>query len=112
MFNLQKGDEPVVKPKEGQLCELFTAYYFSEADLDGEINVDYVSMSNLNEEKPLLSESEIENIYKVIRKIEKKINTYWKKDNSTKISRDCDIEFKLQGNNRELYIKQIRIFNN
>lgn len=107
--NIQKGENSVVKPEKGVVCEQFIVYDFNpfepkKADLD----VDYASNSNLNDNKPLLSIKEINLIYKVSKKIENKMYRYWKKT----IYHPVDIEFKIVGEKRDLYIKQVRPFNN
>ncbi|WP_394758674.1 hypothetical protein [Flavobacterium sp.] len=70
-------------------------------------DVDYVSHSNLNENKPLLSSVEINNLYKVSKNIESRMNKYWNKY----LFKPVDLEFKIIGEKRELYIKQVRVFN-
>ena len=106
--NIQKGENSVVKPNKGEVCEQFTAY---DLNLFGtknrNLDVDYISNSTLNDNKPLLSISEINNLYKACKTIETKINQYWNKFNKKPV----DIEFKIVGENRALYIKQARVFN-
>lgn len=106
--NIQKGENSVVKPNKGEICEQFTAY---DLNLFGtknrNLDVDYISNSTLNDNKPLLSISEINNLYKACKTIETKINQYWNKFNKKPV----DIEFKIVGENRALYIKQARVFN-
>ncbi len=47
--NIQKGENSVVKPEKGEICEQFTAYYLTpEKTADEDFNVDYISNSNLN----------------------------------------------------------------
>ncbi|MNG42218.1 hypothetical protein D3C84_1319620 [compost metagenome] len=43
----------------------------------------------------------------VSQKIETQMNRYWKKNRLNPV----DIEFKIVGENRDLYIKQVRPFN-
>jgi pyruvate,water dikinase len=106
--NVQKGENSVVKPNKGEICEQFTAYNWNETDSKNKyLTVDYVSNSSLNEFKPLLSSDEIKTLLEVSKKIETKMNQYWNKFNRKPV----DIEFKIVGPKRELYIKQVRIFN-
>ncbi|MBF4470073.1 PEP/pyruvate-binding domain-containing protein [Flavobacterium sp. HJJ] len=106
--NVQKGENSVVKPNKGEICEQFTAY---DLNIFGEksdnVDVDYISNSSLNDSKPLLSIAEINNLFKTCKKIESKMNRYWNKFTRKSV----DIEFKIVGEKRNLYIKQVRVFN-
>jgi pyruvate,water dikinase len=107
-INVQKGENSVVKPKKGEICEQFTVFDFNIQDAQStDFDVDYTSNSNLNNNKPLLSMKEINNIYRVCKKIENKMYRFWKKT----AYRPVDIEFKIVGEKRELYIKQVRPYN-
>ncbi|SHL91237.1 PEP/pyruvate-binding domain-containing protein [Flavobacterium saccharophilum] len=105
--NIQKGENSVVKPATGEICEQFTAYYLPSQNKDEEFNVDYTSNSNLNNNEPLLSRKEMIRLNLVCQKIESQMNRYWKKNRLNPV----DIEFKIVGENRDLYIKQVRPFN-
>lgn len=106
--NIQKGENSVVKPEKGEVCEQFTAYYLMpEKTADEDFNVDYTSNSNLNNNEPLLSRNEMIRLNSVSQKIETQMNRYWKKNRLNPV----DIEFKIVGENRDLYIKQVRPFN-
>lgn len=102
--NVQKGENSVVKPEKGEICEQFTTYKFNPDKPDFE--VDYTSQSNLNDNKPLLSTAEINRLYVAATMLQSKFRRYWKKPNAI-----ADIEFKIVGEKRELYVKQIRVFN-
>ena len=104
-INIQKGENSVVKPLNGDVCEQFTVYDFDF--VNSNLDVDYVSQSNLNDNKPLLTSEEINNLYKISKLVERKMNKYWNKLNY----KPADIEFKYIGEKRELYVKQVRIFN-
>ena len=71
------------------------------------LDIDYNSQSNLNSNKPILSLQEIENLYKSIKKIQFDIARYWNKNRYQPI----DVEFKIVGEKRDLYIKQVRVYN-
>lgn len=106
--NVQKGDNSVVKPEKGIVCEQFTVFDFSIFEPEHlNFDVDYISNSNLNNNKPLLSMEEINALYRVSKKIENRMYRYWKKT----VYHPVDIEFKIVGEKRELYIKQVRPFN-
>jgi pyruvate phosphate dikinase-like enzyme len=102
--NVQKGENSVVKPEKGEICEQFTVYKFNPDKTNFE--VDYTSQSNLNDNKPLLSTEEINRLYWAAGLLESKLRRYWKKPGAV-----VDIEFKIVGEKRELYVKQIRVFN-
>lgn len=107
--NIQNGENSVVKPAKGEVCEQFTVYDFNEFNTrKHEYEVDYISHSNLNNNQNLLSKNEINSMYEICKKIERKMNRSWK--NLT--NKPIDIEFKIIGEKRELYIKQVRPFNN
>ncbi|MEC4005343.1 PEP/pyruvate-binding domain-containing protein [Flavobacterium sp. SUN052] len=105
--NVQKGENSVVKPEKGVVCEQFSAYDFNLFEPNSNTDIDYVSQSNLNDNKPLLSIAEINKIYRVTKNIQSRMNRYWNKLQY----KNVDLEFKIVGENRELYIKQVRIFN-
>ncbi|MBW1656396.1 PEP/pyruvate-binding domain-containing protein [Flavobacterium quisquiliarum] len=105
--NVQKGENSVVKPEKGEICEQFVAYHFSDGKDDKDFDIDYTSNSNLNNNEPLLSRKEMSNLFNVSRKIEEKMYRYWRKNQFHPV----DIEFKIVGEKRDLYIKQVRPFN-
>lgn len=105
--NIQKGENSVVKPEKGEICEQFVAYHLNSGTNDDDFDVDYISNSNLNNNEPLLSRKEMNRLFLVSKKIEEKMYRYWKKN----LFHPVDIEFKIVGENRDLYIKQVRPFN-
>lgn len=106
--NIQKGENSVVKPEKGEVCEQFTAYYLNpDKTAEQDFNVDYISNSNLNNNEPLLNRKEMIKLNSVSQKIENQMNRYWKKNRLNPV----DIEFKIVGENRDLYVKQVRPFN-
>ncbi|MBZ4034567.1 PEP/pyruvate-binding domain-containing protein [Flavobacterium sp. 17A] len=105
--NIQKGENSVVKPEKGEICEQFVAYHFNDGKDETDFEIDYTSNSNLNNNEPLLSRKEMSNIFNVSKKIEEKMYRYWRKNQFHPV----DIEFKIVGEKRHLYIKQVRPFN-
>lgn len=105
--NVQIGENSVVKPEKNVSCEQFTVYDFNETDFAKPLEIDYSSQSNLNENKPVLSSKEIDNLYFSIKKIQRELAKFWSKS----YYRPIDVEFKIVGNTRELYIKQVRVYN-
>ncbi|KAF2340721.1 PEP/pyruvate-binding domain-containing protein [Flavobacterium tistrianum] len=105
--NVQKGENSVVKPQKGEICEQFVAYHFNDGKDETDFDIDYTSNSNLNNNEPLLTRKEMSNLYDVSKKIESKMYRYWRKNQFHPV----DIEFKIVGEKRDLYIKQVRPFN-
>ena len=105
--NVQKGENSVVKPEKGEICEQFVAYHFNDGKDETDFDIDYTSNSNLNNNEPLLTRKEMSNLYDVSKKIETKMYRYWRKNQFHPV----DIEFKIVGEKRDLYIKQVRPFN-
>ena len=105
--NVQIGENSVVKPEKNVVCEQFTVYDFSQFESGKALEIDYSSQSNLNKNLPILSKVEIENLYYSIKKIQRGLGRYWSKNNYKPI----DVEFKIVGEKRELYIKQVRVYN-
>ncbi|WP_026729150.1 PEP/pyruvate-binding domain-containing protein [Flavobacterium denitrificans] len=105
--NVQKGENSVVKPEKNEVCEQFVAYHLNDGKNDTDFDVDYTSNSNLNNNEPLLSRKEMSTLFLASKKIEEKMYRYWRKNRFHPI----DIEFKIVGENRDLYIKQVRPYN-
>jgi pyruvate, water dikinase len=111
IVNVQKGENAVVKPAKGEVCEQFTVYNLNLANTResrDDTDVDYISHSNLNNNMPLLSSQEINKLFLISKKIESKLNAFWRRSLNPK---PVDIEFKIVGDTREIYIKQVRVFN-
>ena len=106
-INVQIGENSVVKPEKNVTCEQFTVYDFDETDMKKQLEIDYSSQSNLNDNKPILSATEIEYLYHSIKKIQRELAKFWSK----KYYRPIDVEFKIVGDKRDLYIKQVRVYN-
>ena len=106
--NVQKGEASVVKPDNGVTCDEFYCHNFNY--LDNKLSVDYRSTSSLNDKKPILKTSEIETLFRISPKIEGKMYTLWKKYKIANKPMPLDIEFKIVGENRTLYIKQARAY--
>lgn len=102
--NVQKGESSVVLPEKGVGTEIFAAYRYEQPPWNGQLVVDYTSHSPLNDYKPILTHAEMEKLFGACRDIDVGMYRYWQRDAV------CDIEFKLVGEKRELYIKQVRIY--
>ncbi|MFM7671089.1 MAG: PEP/pyruvate-binding domain-containing protein [Bacteroidota bacterium] len=111
VVNAQFGDESVVKPKPGQVVDQFICY----PPIDGEINpgqnkVDIITLSNLDQNRLVLSDKEIQQLAKETERV--KYFLYRRKSQSKSyFDYGLDIEFKIVGVDRKLYLKQVRPFN-
>lgn len=114
--NVQKGEASVVMPKNGEVTEIFTAYQYHQEPWVGRLIIDYVSFSPLNNFKPIMSEAEILDLFTAVTHIKTEIlnnkamyggvNKKFAPNKNT----EFDLEFKLMGKKRELYIKQVRVY--
>jgi len=108
--NVQFGDISVVEPEEGVVCDQLVIVY--EQSLSGfDRTVEYITSSNQGE-GPVLSAQELKDLEFAVEYIKQ---WYWKKGmrNKRLYYEDfgLDLEFKFQGKERKLYIKQVRYFN-
>jgi pyruvate, water dikinase len=111
VINAQLGDEKVVKPKSGNICDQFICYPDNSDNIYKNKNtVDIITFSNLNSGKLIMSDIEIQNLANQLDIIKKYfINHSFTSRSYTDFG--LDIEFKLDGTNRDLYIKQVRLYN-
>ncbi|MFO7657723.1 MAG: PEP/pyruvate-binding domain-containing protein [Bacteroidales bacterium] len=111
LVNAQLGNEKVVKPHSGVICDQFLCFpeKSNRIYLD-KIVIDVITYSNLNDNKLVMSEAEIQNLANQLEIIKRHFAgpevEPWA---YTRLG--YDIEFKLDGKNRQLYIKQIRPYN-
>ncbi|MEP1487136.1 MAG: PEP/pyruvate-binding domain-containing protein [Algibacter sp.] len=112
IINAQLGEEPVVNPNEKITCDQLICYSGSNSKLYDRNIVEVISYSSLNNGKLVLTESEIINLTKKLELIKR--HYYYNKIYRSKKSYldfALDVEFKIEGNSRDLYIKQARYFN-
>ncbi|MNS39679.1 Phosphoenolpyruvate synthase [compost metagenome] len=106
--NVQKGEASVVTPDSGVTCDEFYVHSFN---IPGhELSIDYRSTSSINDHKAILKDKEIQQLYHTSLLIEKHINRLWRTYHMCDRNMPLDIEFKLEGSNREFYIKQVRAY--
>ena len=108
--NVQFGDISVVEPTEGVVCDQLVIVY--EQSLSGfDRTVEYITSSNQGE-GPVLTAKELQDLEFAVEYIKQ---WYWNKGmrNKRLYYEDfgLDLEFKFQGKERKLYIKQVRYFN-
>lgn len=117
VVNVQFGDSSVVEPKDGIQCEQFITYSTtSKAAPAQQNNVDYITFSNLEDGKKVLTTKEIAHLTEILEQLK---YSYFLKyahyDDNKSFSQNylnygLDIEFKYVGKARQLYIKQIRVY--
>ena len=110
VVNAQLGDVSVVDPPEGVHCDQFIC---SPKNLNSSFlnTVEVITFSSLNKSKLVMSESEIEILAGELEAIKR---YYWPRAKNRPLAYEefgLDIEFKLDKNTRQLYIKQVRIYN-
>lgn len=112
IVNVQKGDVSVVTPPAGIICDQLVLYPANELSAFKR-TTEVITTSNLNNGKLVLSESELELLQTELERIKR---YYWKHAHTPKINEEydtfgLDLEFKFSNETRELYIKQVRIYN-
>ena len=112
IVNAQVGETSVVKPEQGIICDQFICYPNSVNNLyKGKTIVDIITQSNINDNgKLVMSDKEILNLANQLESIKK---YFYRHSYSSKSYTNfgLDVEFKLDNKNRDLYIKQVRLFN-
>lgn len=109
VINLQKGEVPIVNPPQGIICE---QTILIDESVYGQKNLmfDFISYSSLNNNKPLLTESEMSNLKEVLEAIKK--HYYYNVSGLNVTNFDnfaMDVEFKYTYD-RRLYVKQARFY--
>lgn len=98
--NVQQGETPVTNPESGALPEIF-----SIVPAPAGIQVARLRYSSLSPSSPILSAQETQDLYLSAYKVQQHFAPLYKEDPSTL---HLDLEFKLHGPARALYIKQAR----
>ncbi|MBI1837096.1 MAG: hypothetical protein HYR91_07505 [Flavobacteriia bacterium] len=111
VVNAQKGDESVVQPKPGIICDQFICFPDNAGEFYSK-STDIITYSNLNQGKLVMSSTEIQNLANQLEIIKSYFYTNSKIIFKRYYDFGLDIEFKLDENTRELYIKQVRFYNN
>lgn len=105
--NVQKGEVPVVSPPDSVTCEQFVCMAAAEINpMDLGIATDYITYSNINNNKPVLTRQQITALYHALSLVRDHYT------NSLRLNPDMnevpmDIEFKFDKNGK-LYLKQAR----
>lgn len=111
VVNAQTGDHSVVDPKPGETTDQFICYPRLEEEIDdARKTIDIITTSSLANGKLVMSETEIQRLANACDRIKR---YYYRKSRSKKTYHQfgLDLEFKLEGKKRTLYIKQVRPYN-
>lgn len=111
VVNAQLGDVSVVAPPKGVTCDQFicSPKNFNSAFTN---TVEVITFSSLNNRKLVMSEKEIELLAQELDAIKR---YFWPRAKKRPLAYEdfgLDVEFKLDKETRQLYIKQVRIYNN
>lgn len=113
VVNAQLGNENVVQPTSGIECDQFICYPDETTTTYGKKKggIDIITYSSLNKGELTMSESEIQKLANILEQIKR---SYLRKHytGGTYFNFGLDLEFKLDKGIRQLYIKQMRLFNN
>jgi hypothetical protein len=108
--SVQVGETSVVAPEPGIINDHFLAFLNSDIGYTNQpVSVDWVSRSSLNSGLQVLSDIEIENLVIVVALVKR---VYYDKQKFFSLipysQLHLDIEFKIDDDSRQLYIKQVR----
>lgn len=112
VVNAQLGDESVVQPQSDIQCDEFICYPDASVSMFGnqEAGIDIINYSSLNNGALVMTEKEIQNLANVLELIKRRYaRSHYSKHSYFNLA--LDLEFKLDRETRELYIKQMRIYN-
>jgi hypothetical protein len=112
VINAQLGDESVVQPKSGIRCDEFICYPDESVSVYGkqEAGIDIINYSSLNGGELIMKEGEIQHLANVLELIKRYyLRSHYVKE--TYFNFALDLEFKLDKDTRQLYIKQMRLYN-
>ncbi len=111
VINAQLGDVNVVSGSDGEICDQFICFPEVDKSFYSDRNaIDIITTSSLNNGKLVMSSDEILNLANQLEIIKR--HFYYRAfTNKTYLEYGLDLEFKIDGANRDLYIKQVRLYN-
>ncbi|MFK7756493.1 MAG: PEP/pyruvate-binding domain-containing protein [Flavobacteriales bacterium] len=112
VVNAQLGEVSVVQPDPNITCDQFICYPTKDAGFYSQNEtIEIITTSSLNDNRLVMTKDEIHNLANVLNEIKK---YFYYRDFTTKTFNEygLDLEFKLDKDTRELYIKQVRPYNN
>jgi len=123
VINVQLGEHSVVSPDSGVVCEQIV-YQAPNQLSSSPRSVQYLSRSSITGGEPVLSDEQLDQLAEAITKVKyyfyENVNVHWinKPSGSTGFDRfiesepysgfALDIEFKIDGENNNIYLKQVR----
>jgi len=109
VINVQVGNESVVKPKPGVVCDQIICYeggrnkIYTEKDI-----IEVITKSSLNNNELIMSDAEIIHLTKQLELVK----AYYHSPSYNDFNNlGLDVEFKLEEGTRNLYLKQVRYYN-
>jgi pyruvate, water dikinase len=110
-LNMQKGEVSVSNADDSVICEQLIIKMMSNIKEGSDIGMEYISYSPLNIFKPLLSIEEVKELTTYLYEIKKRFyKLYGGSKNVTFENFAVDVEFKLNKDDRKIYIKQARLY--
>jgi len=112
VVNAQLGDESVVQPSSEIKCDEFICYPDETVSVYGKSDsgIDIINYSSLNNGQLVMTEAEIQNLANVLELIKRKyLRSHYTRE--TYFNFALDVEFKLDKETRQLYVKQMRVYN-
>jgi hypothetical protein len=112
VVNAQLGDESVVQPNDSIQCDEFICYPDETTSFYGQTKggIDIINYSSLNGGELVMTTEEIQHLANVLEQIKRRyLRTRYIKTSYFNFA--LDIEFKLDKDTRQLYIKQMRVYN-
>ena len=107
-INVQVGEVPVVSPPDSVTCEQFVCMRASAINpLNDAITADYITYSNINNNKLVLTRKQISTLYTALAQVKNYYDYTLPEQEWVKYKNGIDIEFKFEKNGR-LYLKQAR----
>ena len=112
VVNAQLGDESVVQPSDKVRCDQFICYPDNPVGYYGrsEGGIDIINYSSLNNGQLVMTTDEIQELANILELIKRRYlrNHYIQ---TSYLHFALDLEFKLDKDTRDLYIKQMRVYN-
>ncbi len=106
-ISCQKGETSVVNPPQGTTCDQFLFHLMNETTAFTKPSMSYISYSNLNGNKAILNTDEVVKLAKYLNLIHDHFFFYVFLPGSY-YHFAMDVEFKVVGPGRDIYIKQVR----
>jgi pyruvate, water dikinase len=112
VINVQKGDVSVVTPPSGVVCDQLVLYPANE--LSGfQRTIEVITTSSMTDGELVMTKEELNRLQTELERIKRYYwqHAYKKKYSDSYEEFGLDLEFKLDEVTRELYIKQVRVYN-